>query len=212
MVIANDIFYGVREVDSFQNIAADRGMNLHLGELRFSKFSGLVEDVLGNGELSDVMQQRAGNKGSDFLIAHLEEFAHLSPVELRTPYVTMRSLVLRINGDCQRLDRIHMKLGNLFRVFEFVGFSTRHFAEPLFIKAIEEMDEDDNEETDKQEGNCSFVDGRVKQRSRGDGSAQSVLDQPKNTKGKKENVEHRAPLIFRQRTGSQRENQKLVNE
>src|SRR6266705_403470 len=158
MVIANDIFYRIREVDSLQNIAADRGMNLHLCELRFSQFSGLVEDVLRNGELPDVVQQGARDEGAQFLIAYLEEFSHLGRIELCAPHVTMGSLILRIDSDCQRLDRIHMKVGNLLRIFEFVGFAAPDFAEPLFIKAIQEMHEDNNKEADKQEGNCSFVD------------------------------------------------------
>src|SRR5262245_32326733 len=36
MVIANNVFDWVREVDAFEDIATDSRVNLHFGELRFS--------------------------------------------------------------------------------------------------------------------------------------------------------------------------------
>src|SRR5882762_6120461 len=60
MVMANNVFDGVREVDPFEDVPADRGVNLHLCEFRLCQLAGFVEDVLRNSQLADVMQQGAG--------------------------------------------------------------------------------------------------------------------------------------------------------
>ena len=56
MVIADDIFDGIREVNALEDVSADGGVNLHLREFSFSQLTRLVEDVFRYGELADVMQ------------------------------------------------------------------------------------------------------------------------------------------------------------
>src|ERR1041385_961923 len=60
VVIANDVFDRVREVDSLQDVTTHGWMDLHLVEFCFGEFAWLVEDILGNRAFADVMQQCAG--------------------------------------------------------------------------------------------------------------------------------------------------------
>ena len=67
MVRANDRGDRIGKGDALQDFSADDGMDLHLFELFRRQSAGLVDDVLGNGELADIVQQRGSAKGFDFL-------------------------------------------------------------------------------------------------------------------------------------------------
>ena len=56
MVVADNIFHRIRKVNSLQNIATHGRMNLHFREFRLSELARFVEDVLGHGQFTDVVQ------------------------------------------------------------------------------------------------------------------------------------------------------------
>ncbi len=58
VMAAHDRHDGVRKIDKRQDVGADIDVALHLLELGLGQLAGLVEDVLGHGELPRVVQQR----------------------------------------------------------------------------------------------------------------------------------------------------------
>ena len=59
-MVAHDWHDRIREADALQYLRAGNRVQLHLLELGGGQLAGLVEDVIGHGELADVVQQRAG--------------------------------------------------------------------------------------------------------------------------------------------------------
>ena len=57
-MVADDGHDRVREIHLGQNLRAHRACVFMLLELSRRELAGLVEDVLGHGELADVVQQR----------------------------------------------------------------------------------------------------------------------------------------------------------
>ena len=58
VMAAHDRHDRIREIDERQDVGADVDVALHLLELGGGQLAGLVEDVLGHGELAGVVQQR----------------------------------------------------------------------------------------------------------------------------------------------------------
>src|SRR5438128_7763841 len=72
----------IREADALQYLCADRGVHFHLLELGVRELSRLVEDVIGHGELANIMQQRAGLQRFDLKLGKLEGLAHACRINL----------------------------------------------------------------------------------------------------------------------------------
>jgi len=60
MMRADDGHHRIREFHALQNLCAHHRMNLHLLELLRRQLAGLGDDVFGDGQLADVVQQRGG--------------------------------------------------------------------------------------------------------------------------------------------------------
>ena len=60
VVRAHDRHDRIGKLDFFQNLGAHQRVDLHLFELFRSQFAGLGNDVFGNGEFADIVQQRGG--------------------------------------------------------------------------------------------------------------------------------------------------------
>lgn len=59
----------IRKADLLHDLGAYHGVDFHFLELVRSEFAGLRNDVFGNGELADVMQQSGGAKGFEVALA-----------------------------------------------------------------------------------------------------------------------------------------------
>src|SRR5437867_1981572 len=59
VVMSDDRHNRIRKSDPLENLGADDRVNFHLLELRGRESAWLVENVVGHGELADVVQQRA---------------------------------------------------------------------------------------------------------------------------------------------------------
>ena len=70
-----------------------------------------------------------------------EQLAHLGRINLRPPHVAVGGLVFRVDGDRQRLDRVHVQIGDLFDVLELFGLRARDFADSLLVETIEKMNQ-----------------------------------------------------------------------
>src|SRR6476660_5843783 len=123
MVVANNIFNRVREVDSSEDVAADGGMNLHLRKFGFGKFARFVQDVFGHRQLANIVKQSSSKKRLQFLAAEVEESAHLRRINLSSANVAMSCLVFCVDRNRQRLNRVHVNLRHLFDVLALTSFS-----------------------------------------------------------------------------------------
>src|SRR6185503_17668668 len=92
-----------------QNLSANHRVNLHLLEFRRRQFAGLVQYVIGHGNLSDVVQQGAGLQSFDVEIAQSEVPRQTSRVNLDSIDVIVSDFILGVDGRCQSLDRGEMK-------------------------------------------------------------------------------------------------------
>ncbi len=137
MVIANDVFNRVREVHAFQNIATDCRVNLHFREFCFGEFSRLVQNVLRHCEFADIVQQCARVKCLQLFFRNFEEPSHFLRIDLRATHMTVSSLVLRIDRDGQRFNRVHVNIRHLFGVTTSLGLGALGRFEASFVKAIE---------------------------------------------------------------------------
>src|SRR5215471_6504291 len=94
------------EIDGRENVCADTGMQLHFFELARREWSGLVQNVFGDGKFTHVMKKRGCLNRLDLpavIYAHGSRQTHRE--ELNSSDVTMSNLVLRVDGHCQSLNR-----------------------------------------------------------------------------------------------------------
>src|SRR5947209_15945655 len=63
----------LREAYAADDVPADDGVNLHLLELGRGQTARLVEDVVGHGELADVVEERARLQSLRLRVARSEE-------------------------------------------------------------------------------------------------------------------------------------------
>ena len=91
-------------------------MGADLLELLGRQRPRLREDVLGHGQLADVVQQRGRLDALDFVLAHPEAARERGGVELHAADVQLRGLVLRVDRERQRFDRRQVQVRHLLRV------------------------------------------------------------------------------------------------
>ena len=91
-------------------------MNLHLFKFFRSQPSGFVDDVLGHGQLTDVMQQCGGAQRFDFICRKANFFGDFYGVGSHALQVRVRGVVFGFDGQSQRLDGAHVQRSNLLHV------------------------------------------------------------------------------------------------
>ena len=64
-MVPDDRHDRIRKVDLRENFCAHPRVRLHAFELGWRELARLVEDVLGDGELPDIVQQRGGLDGAE---------------------------------------------------------------------------------------------------------------------------------------------------
>ena len=105
MVMADDRHDRIREVDRRKNLGADRRMELHLLEFGRRELAGLVQDVLGDGDLAGIVQQRRRfDRLEQRFVGDLEFARERHRGDLDAADVAVRDFVLGIDGGCERLD------------------------------------------------------------------------------------------------------------
>ena len=106
----------IRERHAADDLGAHLGMNPDLLELFMRERSRLREDVLGNRQLADVVQQRRRLDALDLVLAHPQRTGETGGVHLHAAHVALRRLVLGVDGERQRLDGGEMEIGHLQHV------------------------------------------------------------------------------------------------
>ena len=76
----------------------------------------LREDVLGHGELADVVQQRRGLDALHVVVRHPHRSGDRGGVELDPPDVRLRRLILGVDRERERFDRGQVQIGHLAHV------------------------------------------------------------------------------------------------
>jgi hypothetical protein len=116
-MVADDGHDRVGEVDGREDVGPDARVLLHLVELGVRQLAGLVEDVLGNRELSQVVQQRGGLDGLQFaFVPDADHLGEADGVRLHAPDVPVRHLVLGVDRHGQRLDGREVEGVEVFEV------------------------------------------------------------------------------------------------
>ena len=88
-------------------------MDADLLELLLRQRPRLREDVLGHGQLADVVQQRRGLDALDLVLGHAERAREPGGVDLHAADVALRGLILRVDGERERFDRRQVQVRHL---------------------------------------------------------------------------------------------------
>ena len=125
----------VGKAHPFQNFSSHQRMNLHLLEFFRRQPARFRDDVLGNRQLADVMQQGGGLQGIHSLPVNVEFLRHFDRVDANSLQVIVCRLVLGLDGKRERLDRAHVQVGHLFHVPLLIF----QFAEIKTVRTIDEV-------------------------------------------------------------------------
>ena len=109
----DDRRHGVREGHVRDDLGADLRMDLHPLELFLRQRARLRQNVLGHGQLADVVQQRGGSQALDVRLRHAHRLGNAGRVGLHLANVRRRRLVLGVDGQRERLDRRQVQIGHL---------------------------------------------------------------------------------------------------
>ena len=106
----------VRERDGADDVGADLRVRADLLELFGRERPRLRQDVLGHGQLADVVQQRGRLDSLDVVLGHPERAGERRGVQLHAPDVGLRGLVLRVDRQRERFDRRQVQVRHLAHV------------------------------------------------------------------------------------------------
>src|ERR1035438_8832973 len=97
----NDGRYRIRECDTLQDFGANLSMDLGLLKFFGSERSGLVDDVFGNREFADIVQQGGGAEGFDLVLRKIQLLRNLNRKDAYTLQMFVGSVILRFDGQSQ---------------------------------------------------------------------------------------------------------------
>ena len=89
------------ETHAFENFGPDDRMDLHFLELFRRELARFGNDVLGHGQLADVVQQRRGFEGLQLRSNQPQIFADLGGVNLDAPQVIVGGVIFGVDGQRQ---------------------------------------------------------------------------------------------------------------
>ena len=125
---------GIGKGDALQNFSADLSVDLDFLEFFGRKRSGLVDDVFGNRQLADVVQQSGSAQRFDLLFGETQFFGDLNREHAHALQMFVRSVVLGFNGQRQGFDGAQVQRRNFFGVALF------YFDLPLFRGQLGEIE------------------------------------------------------------------------
>jgi len=97
VVGAHDRNHGIREANSFENFRSHHRVNLHLLEFFGSQPARLRDDVFGNCQLADIVQQRGRVQSFQLRAFHAQFLGNLDGINSHALQVRMRGLVFGLN-------------------------------------------------------------------------------------------------------------------
>ena len=137
VMVADNGRHRVGEAHSFQDLGAHHRMNLHLFEFFPRQFAGLRNDVFGNGQLADVVQQRGRAQSFQLAFIQAHVLAHFNGVHLHPLQMVVRGVILGFNRESKRFDGSEVQRCHLFGVFLIVF----HSAEKKVIGTVDQIND-----------------------------------------------------------------------
>ena len=113
VVAENQRRHGIRKRHAADDLGADLRVDADLLEFLLRERPGLRQDVLGHGQLADVVQQRRRLHALNLVVAHAERAREAGGVHLNAPDVALRRLILGVDGERQRFDRGQVEIRDL---------------------------------------------------------------------------------------------------
>ena len=120
-----------------QNLSPDHRVNFHLLEFFRGQAAGLRNNVLGNGQLANVMQQRRCLQGLHFRRFQAHVLGHLERIHPHPLQVIVRGMVFGFDRQCQGLDGAHMQVGH----FLDVALLVIEFSQVHTIGAVDQVND-----------------------------------------------------------------------
>src|SRR5229473_6389445 len=108
---------GVREFNTIENFRSDNRMDFHFFELFGSQVPRLGKNVLGDGELTDVVQHGGRANGVQLGFIQPEVLGNLDRIDLNPAQMIVGSVIFRLDRKGKRLDGPQMQSCNFFSVF-----------------------------------------------------------------------------------------------
>src|SRR5215207_1666791 len=88
----------------------------HFGRRELARF---IEDMVRDGQLADVVQQRAGAEGVDVALVQSEQISQPDRINLGSADVAHSDLIAGIDGSRERLDSSEMHSARFADLFRF---------------------------------------------------------------------------------------------
>ncbi len=111
---------GIRELHPLQYFRAHDGMDLHLFEFFRSQRAGLGDNVLGNRQFADVVQQRRRAERLHLVGRKTQPFGYFNGVDAHTLQMIVRGMVFGLNRQRQGLNRPQLQSCHGFHVPLFI--------------------------------------------------------------------------------------------
>ena len=120
VVAQNERRHRVRERHRADDLGADLGVDADLLELLLRQRSRLRQDVLGHGQLADIVEQGRRLHALDLVVGHAQRPGDAGGVDLHAADVALGGLVLGVDGQRQRFDRGQVQVRHLLHVSPLV--------------------------------------------------------------------------------------------
>ena len=163
----------IREADLLHDLSAHDGVGFHLLELVRSKFAGLRDDVFGDREFADVVQQSGGAESFELALAQSQFFADGDGVDFDSFEMVVGGLVFCLYGERKHFDRSAMERGDFFGVGALLIGTFFFIFQAAHIQAVRAIDDVENRQQQERRLPAEQLAGGVD--DPGDGGADQVV-------------------------------------
>ena len=206
-------------------------MDLHLLDFFRSQAARLIDDVLGNRELANVVQQRGGAQGFDFVFRQAQFFGDFDSEHTHTLEMFMRRMILSLDRERQALDGAQVERGHILGVLFFdldLFLFRRQLGQIEVIGAVDPIDERQNkerrlpshlfaEEADREnDGRAHHVEGERPEMAFGPDLMRRLVFRDRNDDGHwnriRQEKDQRGDDQKRKRSGAEHALQRMIGE
>ena len=160
VMVADGRQHRVREVDVRQDVRGHRRVGLDLLEFHLGELPRLVQEMVGDGQLPDVVQERRGTHRLELLPRDPHAAGQLERVSLHAARVTLRVRILGVNRQRQGLDGRQVDLHQVVQAPQALGDM------PL-VGSVHDDGEQENRRDDDAGDQADLSDQQERQRRRG---------------------------------------------
>ena len=120
VVRADNRHHRIGKADALQDLRSDYRVNLHLLELFRGKPARFRNDVFGNGQLANVVQEGGGLQSFHRLRRDVQIFRDFDGINAHALQVIVGGVVFGLNSERQGFDGAHVEIRHLLHVTFFV--------------------------------------------------------------------------------------------